>query len=175
EAPTIQEAEAALKDINKVLRPPQKAGPGYIDPGLDPFTQSRIKGVESFLALYVHPKSLCYGKWGAASDAAAITMCRGQYCACVLRRMARQYISDRSLLPENPYGNWNESLLVNEDLCQELGLYLQELGTLVTASKVQEWLCREDVMQRHGITKKISLTTAQWYLKAMGFRWTWAP
>ncbi|THV00602.1 hypothetical protein K435DRAFT_932378 [Dendrothele bispora CBS 962.96] len=102
-------------------------------------------------------------------------MCRGNYCARVLRRMARLYIADRSLLPENPYGNWNETLLMNEDLCQELELYLQELGTNITAARVQEWLCREEVMFRHGITKKISLSTAQRYLKRMGFRWTLAP
>ncbi|KAE9399452.1 hypothetical protein BT96DRAFT_957247 [Gymnopus androsaceus JB14] len=70
-------------------------------------------------------------------------MCCDQYCARVLRCMAQQYILDRSLLPENPYGNWNESLLVNEDLCQELGLYLQELGTLVMASKDVVWYCQK--------------------------------
>ncbi|KAJ7914128.1 hypothetical protein B0H13DRAFT_2325570 [Mycena leptocephala] len=52
EAPTIEAARAALADIGKVLRPPRKKGPGYIDPHLDPFTESRIKGIQSLLALY---------------------------------------------------------------------------------------------------------------------------
>uniref|UniRef100_A0A0W0FI22 Uncharacterized protein n=1 Tax=Moniliophthora roreri TaxID=221103 RepID=A0A0W0FI22_MONRR len=54
EAPMIAEALEALKDIRKVLHPPQKKGPGYINPELDPFTQSWIKGIESFLLLYTN-------------------------------------------------------------------------------------------------------------------------
>ncbi|KAK7016610.1 hypothetical protein R3P38DRAFT_2461569, partial [Favolaschia claudopus] len=84
---------------------------GYIDPKLDPFTRSRIEGIRSFLALYASPQSPTYGKWKAASIAAALTMGRSTYCARVLRRLAREYISDRSLLPENPYGYWNNTLL----------------------------------------------------------------
>ncbi|THU86019.1 hypothetical protein K435DRAFT_923964 [Dendrothele bispora CBS 962.96] len=106
--------------------------------------------MQSFLVLYTSPNSPTYGNWSAASQTAAITMCRGNYCA-------RQYISDRSLLPENPYGNWNETLLVSEDLCQELNLYLQELGSQVTAAK-------------SGFSR-----LAQRYLRVMGFQWTWAP
>ncbi|KAK7015444.1 hypothetical protein R3P38DRAFT_2369160, partial [Favolaschia claudopus] len=54
EAPSIEAARAALADIGKVLRPPRKKGPGYIDLKLDPFTRSRIQGIQSLLALYTH-------------------------------------------------------------------------------------------------------------------------
>jgi hypothetical protein len=37
-APTVAAALEPLADIGKVLRPPRKKGPGYIDPQLDPFT-----------------------------------------------------------------------------------------------------------------------------------------
>ncbi|KAK7041229.1 hypothetical protein R3P38DRAFT_2412406, partial [Favolaschia claudopus] len=107
QAPSVADADSALKDIGTVLRPPRKKGPGYIDPKLDPFTRSRIEGIRSFLALYASPQSPTYGKWKAASIAAALTMGRSTYCARVLRRLAREYISDRSLLPENLYGYWN--------------------------------------------------------------------
>ncbi|THU82238.1 hypothetical protein K435DRAFT_823274 [Dendrothele bispora CBS 962.96] len=162
EAPTLVEAQSALKDINKVLRPPRKKGPGYLDPKLDPFTQTCIKGMQSFLVLYTSPNSPTYGNWSAASQTAAITMCRGNYCARVLRRMARQYISDRSLLPENPYGNWNETLL-------ELNLYLQELGSQVTAAKVQEWLHRRRFTSFVQSTTLFLLNLAKRYLRVMGF------
>jgi hypothetical protein len=59
---------------------------------------------------------------------AVITLQRGTYCARVLRWLACEYILDRSLLPKNPYGNWNETLLVNEDLCNELMQYFQIIG-----------------------------------------------
>ncbi|KAJ7445373.1 hypothetical protein B0H11DRAFT_2249507 [Mycena galericulata] len=181
EAPSVAVANAALVDLGKVLRPPRKKGPGYIDPKIDPFTRSRIEGMRNFLALYANPKSPTYGKWKAASTAAAITMCRGSYCARVLRRLARQYIADRSVLPENPYGNWNETLLVNEDLCNELMEYLQFLGSTkdkdgkesgITSAKVQAWLAQPEIMQKYAITKPISLATAKRYLHALGFRFS---
>ena len=175
DSPSIEEARLALNDIGVVLNPPRKKGPGYIDPKLDPFTQRRIKGIETILSLYTSPDSELYGRWGASSKHAAISMCRGRYCARVLRRMARQYIADRSVLPENPFGKWNSSLLMNEDLCQELGLFLRELGKDITALKVQVYLHDPNVMIKHGITKKVSLRTAQQYLHAMGFQWTSAP
>ncbi|KAJ7437667.1 hypothetical protein B0H11DRAFT_2361396, partial [Mycena galericulata] len=108
-------------------------------------------------------------------------MCRGSYCARVLRRLARQYIADRSVLPENPYGNWNETLLVNEDLCNELMEYLQFLGSTkdkdgkesgITSAKVQAWLAQPEIMQKYAITKPISLATAKRYLHALGFRFS---
>ncbi|KAJ7765903.1 hypothetical protein DFH07DRAFT_955567 [Mycena maculata] len=180
EAPSVAVADAALADLGKVLRPPQKKGPGYIDPKIDPFTRSRIEGMRSFLVLYANPKSPTYGKWKAASTAAAITMCQGSYCARVLHRLARQYIADRSVLSQNPYGNWNETLLVNEDLCNELMEYLQLLGSTkdkdgkesgITSAKVQAWLAHE-IMQKYAITKPISLATAKRYLHALGFRFS---
>ncbi|KAJ7886305.1 hypothetical protein B0H13DRAFT_2535256 [Mycena leptocephala] len=179
EAPTIEAARAALQDIGKVLRPPRKKGPGYIDPHLDPFTRSRVEGIQSLLALYTHPSAATHGQWKKASMNAVITLRRGNYCARVLRRLARQYIADRSVLPENPYGNWNETLLVNEDLCNELMEYLQILGSTkdeqgrelgITSAKVQAWLRREDIMRKYGITKQISSATAKRYLHALGFR-----
>ncbi|KAJ7110999.1 hypothetical protein C8R44DRAFT_742773 [Mycena epipterygia] len=179
EAPTVEAARAALEDITHVLRPKRKNGPGYIDPHLDPFTRSRIEGIQSLLALYTHASSSTQGQWKKASVNVAITMQRGSYCARVIRRLARQYIADRTILPENPYGNWNETLLVNEDLCNELMEYLQELGSTkdengrvsgITSDKVQEWLTRPETMQKYGITKKISLATSKRYLHALGFR-----
>ncbi|KAJ6524969.1 hypothetical protein B0H19DRAFT_1276328 [Mycena capillaripes] len=116
EAPAIEAALDALKDIGTVLHPRRKKGPGYVDPHLDPFTKSRIEGIQSLLALYTHTGSSTYGQWKKASTNAAITLRCGTYCARVLRRLARAYITDRDILPENPYGNWNETLLVSEDL-----------------------------------------------------------
>ncbi|KAJ6483127.1 hypothetical protein C8R45DRAFT_1148855 [Mycena sanguinolenta] len=172
EAPTIEAARAALDDIGKVLRPPRKKGHGYIDPELDSFTRSRTEGIQS-LALYTHLSSSTRGKWKKASMNVAIKMRHGTYCARVLRCLARQYIADRSVLPENPYGNWNQTLLINEDLCNELMEYLQLLGSTkddngresgITSAKVQAWLARPELMNKYGITKQISLATAKQYL-----------
>ncbi|KAJ7455630.1 hypothetical protein B0H11DRAFT_2322407 [Mycena galericulata] len=155
EAPSVAVANAALVDRGKVLRPPRKKGPGYIDPKIDPFTRSRIEGMRNFLALYANPKSPTYGKWkAAASTAAAITMCRGSYSSC--RRI-------RTAIGTKPCS-------VNEDLCNELMEYLQFLGSTkdkdgkesgITSAKVQAWLAQPEIMQKYAITKPISLATAK--------------
>ncbi|KAJ7691931.1 hypothetical protein B0H17DRAFT_1133457 [Mycena rosella] len=129
EAPSIEAARAALDNITRILRLKQKKGPRYIDSHLDPFTRFQIEGIQSLLALYTHSSSSTHGQWKKASVNTAITMQRSNYCAHVICRLTRQYITDRTILPENPYGNWNETLLVNEDLCNKLIEYLQGLGS----------------------------------------------
>ncbi|KAJ3840965.1 hypothetical protein F5878DRAFT_672164 [Lentinula raphanica] len=97
---------------------------------------------------------------------------RGVYCARVLRRLVQAFIADNTVLPINPYGYWKSSMLCDQDLAHELGLYLQELGPKeITAVKVVHYLSREDVKERHGITKTVSERTAQRWLDQMGYRW----
>ncbi|KAJ7460461.1 hypothetical protein B0H11DRAFT_1923861 [Mycena galericulata] len=61
-----------------------------------------------------------------------------------LLRMVRQFIADRDILPLNPYGYWNTSILVNKELQTGINLYLQELGKEITAKKLVEFFARPD-------------------------------
>lgn len=88
----------------------------------------------------------------------------------MLRKLTRAYIHDRKILPINPYGSWNESLLVDEDLANVINLHLQELGNQITASKLVNFLARPEIRNKFGIEKKISERTARRYLKALGYR-----
>ena len=56
----------------------------------------------------------------------------------------------------NPFGAWNQSMLVNKDLANDLNLYLQEIGKDVTAKKLAEYLVHPEVKEKHGITRTIS-------------------
>ncbi|PBK93484.1 hypothetical protein ARMGADRAFT_1045964 [Armillaria gallica] len=114
---------------------------------------------------------MTYEKWAVSSLQATVTLLCGTYCAQILRKLVHNYISDRTLLPLNPYGNWNQTMLVNKDLAQDINLYLQELGKDITAVKVVLFLACPDIKEKHGITKKISLHTAQRYLHALGYHW----
>jgi hypothetical protein len=49
------------------------------------------------------------------------------------------------VLPVNPYGDWNKSMLVDEDLVNDINLYLQELGGSIMAAKLVKFLARNDV------------------------------
>lgn len=75
------------------------------------------------------------------------------------------------MLPINPYGNWNESMLFDEDLVSDINMHLQELGKDITARKVAQFLACPDVKEKHSIIKAVSERTARRYLHVLGFRW----
>ncbi|KAJ6483382.1 hypothetical protein C8R45DRAFT_788071, partial [Mycena sanguinolenta] len=174
EAPTISQAAAAAKDLMILLRGEKRGenSAGYKDPNIDPFVRKRMEGMKIFLNFYTDPRSKTYQHWGASALQAAVALGRGRYCIRSLCRLARQFIHDRSLLPINPFGDWNESLLVDEGLCTDIKLFLQEIGNHITAEKVVEFLSRPEIMEKHGITRKISVRTARRYLHALGYRYT---
>jgi hypothetical protein len=172
EAPTQPKAKAALEDLKKLLNPPRKKGPGNVDPNLDIFVQLRMEGMQTLLNFYTNQQSATYDAWGASSCQSAIALGRGRHCARRLRFLTRQFIQDRKILPVNPYGDWNDSMLVDEDLVNDLNLYLQEIGKEISGKKVQEFLNREDIRSKHGIDKPICERTAQRYLNELGYRFT---
>ncbi|KJA13708.1 hypothetical protein HYPSUDRAFT_151281 [Hypholoma sublateritium FD-334 SS-4] len=124
------------------------------------------------LNFYTNTQSKTYDAWGASSCQPAIAGGRGRYCALKLRKLTRQFIKDRSILPVNPYGDWNESMLVDEDLANDINLYLQEVGREISAKKLQQYLAQDDVCAKHGIEKPIAERTARRYLNALGYRFT---
>ncbi|KAJ6448581.1 hypothetical protein C8R45DRAFT_1115184 [Mycena sanguinolenta] len=170
EAPSILDALAALKDLKELLRPHRRTGRGYIDPGLDRFVRVQMESMEIMLNFYTGNLSKTRGLWAASSLQAAVARGKGRYWSRLVRILVRQFILDRQILLVNPYGYWNNSMLVDEDLKSDINLYLQELGKDITAEKLVLFLAREDIVTKHGITSKISLRTAQRYLKTLGYR-----
>ncbi|KAJ7107052.1 hypothetical protein C8R44DRAFT_637891, partial [Mycena epipterygia] len=171
EAPTVSAALVALKDLKELLCPHRKTGRGYVDPHIDPFVRVRMESMEILLNFYTGNLSKTKGFWAASSIQAAVSRGKGLYCARQLRVLVRKFIADRTILPLNPYGYWSTSMLVDEDLKTDINLFLQELGKEITAEKLVEYLARPEVMEKHGITRKIGLRTAQRYLKELGYRW----
>ncbi|KAJ7753134.1 hypothetical protein DFH07DRAFT_710355, partial [Mycena maculata] len=170
EAPSVSSALAALKDLLELLHPRRKSGKGHIDPGIDPFVRLQMETMQTMLNFYTSPLSRTHGAWVASSLQAAVSLGKGVYCSRQVRTMVRSFIADRTVLPLNPYGYWTTSMLVDEELQNDINLYLQELGKDITAEKVVAFLARPDVMQKHGITRKISIRTAERYLKELGYR-----
>jgi len=60
-------------------------------------------------------------------------------------------------------------MLVDEDLASNINLHLQELRKNISAKKIVKFLKHPDVMEKHGITRKISERTACRYLKTLGY------
>jgi hypothetical protein len=171
QALTVVLAAKALVDLTKVLKGEKyTCGRGHkLD--FDPFVRPRLEGMRTMLALYVTEGADMYDKWGASALRSAHLLSRGRYCARQLVRLCRQYISDRMVLPLNPYGSWNECRLIDEDLVYDLNLFLQEQGKDISTAKLLEYLRRPDVKERHGSERDLSLTTARRHLCVLGWRW----
>ncbi|TFK20849.1 hypothetical protein FA15DRAFT_682357 [Coprinopsis marcescibilis] len=92
------------------------------------------------LALYTDSRSATYGKWGPSGLQAAVSLARGRYCARQLAKLCRAFIENRKVLLVNPYGDWNETLLVDEDLLLDVNLYLQQLGKDITGAHLMQFL-----------------------------------
>ncbi|KAJ6552105.1 hypothetical protein DFH09DRAFT_859926, partial [Mycena vulgaris] len=171
EAPSVAKALLALKELRLLLRPHRPSGKGHIDPGYDAFTRIRMELMQTMLNFYTSPLSKTRGFWAASSLQAAVSLGKGIYWSRQVRILVRAFIADRTVLPLNPYGYWTTSMLVDEELSSEINLYLQELGKDITAHKLVEFLARPELMQKHGISKRISVRTAERYLQELGFRW----
>jgi hypothetical protein len=172
EPPTLIGAIEALKDLKELLHPHRKNAPGRDDPELNLFVRTRMEGMQSLLSFYTNPKSTTYDKWGPSAYQAAISLDRGRHCARQLCILVREFIKNRAVLPINPYGNWNESLLLDEDVANEINIYLQSIGPEISGKKLMDFINDDEALRsRHGIDKKISLRTAQRYLNALGYRY----
>lgn len=172
EPPTVLVAKEALEDLKELLHPKRKKGSGHTDPELNYFVRTYMEGMQTLLNFYTNPDSMTHDKWSASSLQASISLGRGTYCAQQLRRLVRQFIKDRKVLPVNPFGQWSESLLVDEDLTNEINIYLQSIGSEISGQKLMDFINNNTALRsQHGIEKKICLKTAQRYLNALGYRY----
>jgi hypothetical protein len=65
-------------------------------------------------------------------------------------------------------------LLVDEDLTNDINLYLMEIGKEISGQKLMAFINREDIWLRlkHNIDKPISERMAQHYLNELGYCWS---
>ena len=169
--PTQSDVLAALKDLKKILYPERDTGYGYKDPELDLWHRARLDGMFSMLNMFINPQSLTYNQWGASAYQTAIRMGWGTHCARWLCELNRASFTDRKVIPINPYGDWNKSLLVNENIVNEISIYLLSLGNEITAKKLMNFFHQVDIKKRYGIERDISHKTACRYLQALGYRY----
>ncbi|KAJ7153288.1 hypothetical protein C8R46DRAFT_864380, partial [Mycena filopes] len=180
--PSIDEAKAALKAINAMLRPPRDTGAGYKKCKLPLYSRTRLEWMASFLHIYTSDRSITgcepgSSRWIAASMEAAHAAQKGPWVARKLRQWSRAFISDREDIPKSHYGTWNKerSILEHEDVANEIALHLQSIGKYVKALDIVHYIDQPEVKKRLGLKKGIHLATAQRWMKRMGYRWTKNP
>jgi hypothetical protein len=139
-SPTLEEATLALQGLKNILRPPRH-GAGYKDPKLDLFFHEWLEGMKQFLWAYINPNSKTYGCWQAVSLQTADALEKGLSHARKLHEWGRAFLVDRSDLPVNPYGKWNESALEkDETLAHNIHVHLQGIGKYVKAMDLVDFM-----------------------------------
>ncbi|KAF9511790.1 hypothetical protein BS47DRAFT_1363556 [Hydnum rufescens UP504] len=161
-SPTIKEAQAAAKGLEKILRPPRPTGAGHMDPNLDLLTQGRLELMRMFLNIYANDSVAWGNGWIVASLVAATATGKGQWTL-------KTFLT-------NAYGRWNVSMLVSdEDLAQDITLHLQGLGPFISALDIVRYLDTPEIKTRLGLERSISLKTASRWMQLMQYRWGKEP
>ena len=169
------DAIKALDGLKNVLRPRRDTGRGYKNPELDIWRCACIEGMCSMLYIFMNQESHTYNKWGASACQAAIGLDQERQCAWWLCELNCAYFTDQMVLPINPYGNWNKSLLVEDNIVNEINIYLLSLGNNISASKLVDFLCHQEIKDKYGIEHNISHKTACRYLQALGYHYQATP
>jgi len=120
-----------------------------------------------FTNLQSHP----YNEWGTSACQTAIGMGQGRHCARRLCELNHGFLHNQKILSINPYGDWNELLLVKEDLVNEISIYLLFLRNDITAKKLMDFLQQADIKDKHGIERNISHKMVCQYLQALGYHY----
>ncbi len=66
-------------------------------------------------------------------------------------------------------------MLVDENLQNEINIYLLSIGNEITAKRLMDFLRQLDIKEKYGIEQDISHKTACWYLHTLGYRYKATP
>lgn len=116
-APSRTDAISTLKELDRLLHPPQNTGPGYKECKLKGVTRTRYESMAACLRLYLkNDTTFTY-----ASNQAAVAAGKGVWCARRIRGWVQRFIRTGHL-PQHRYGLSRRSLLKDEGVSNEITL-----------------------------------------------------
>lgn len=134
-APAIDAAKVALANLSDIICP-HRSGDGYKNPHFDLLLRRRLERMQMFLRIYTNPETGTSHGWTVDSLQTSKNFGGGPTQARRLREWTQAFILDHEDLPMNIYGTWNESILEDKDLAQELSVHLQGIGKNVVAMDI---------------------------------------
>lgn len=131
-----------------------------------------LQEIQTLLKFYMGAKSKAKGKWTESSVEAAQAHGKPAKNATEqLRSCAKEFIADFKV-PEWPYDSYNISLIdADEELKQEIALFLQSKGKYVKAADIIQYLKDLNVKAKWGLKNEISLATAKNWMKKASYIW----
>ncbi|KAG2357755.1 hypothetical protein BDR07DRAFT_1490342 [Suillus spraguei] len=117
-----------------------------------------------------HAKNIAGGKWTQAADETVAVLHGGSWLSCNLQTWSKAYIKYCAKLPMHRYGN-HHSRIDDKVLATDIKLHLQCVGKYVSAQEIVNYLSNPEVQSHHGLSKTISLVTAQRWMLKLGYHW----
>jgi hypothetical protein len=123
------------------------------------------------LNLYTREGSEMQGKWIKSLEMAAQCLGKTLGHAWTLHSCARLFVV-KDIMPKNTYGTWSKSKLEKDsELGQAIQLHLQSIGKYVHAQHIVDYLKKEEVQEKYGLTSSILLMTARQWMHNLDYRW----
>lgn len=170
--PTNEAVDKCIQRIEAITNPKRATGYGHKDPKLNRVVHARLETMASFLRLY---NSNGYCDWARSAELAATAAGKGPWLARRVKEWTHNLIDDPEDLPIHSYGKFNSSILVDEDIENEICLHLQEIGPFFCAMDIVHFLKTPEMTRRLTLKKMICERTAQRWLKHMSYRWKREP
>jgi len=123
----------------------------------------------AYLDCLSRPGNAQHGVWGAMSLEVAKMAEWGSWLAHQLKLWMHTFIANHNSLPQNCYGQWNTSLLEDEDLAQDIHLHLQGIGKFVKEMDIVDYLETPEMKVALKLKKNISIMMAQWWMDVMDY------
>ncbi|KAI6116853.1 hypothetical protein EV401DRAFT_2058017 [Pisolithus croceorrhizus] len=157
--PNAEAARMALADIQGLLQPQRADKKAYLPANLGIVLEAHLRAMKDFLIAFTdfEGRTACYHE-------------RGEYFSCCLTHWTWAYIHDHTL----PFWKSNHhalSWIEDEELAADIKLYLQSLGKYICVMDIVKYLEDPIVQKQHSLNRTISLSTAQWWLHKLGYRW----
>lgn len=176
-SPDLIAAVEALAALRRILRPPRSdtEKKGYLEFDGDGTLRRRLETMRDTLFFFTdHMNRL---NWAAASLKACILHGRGPSSSRIVCKWTRAFIDDpsREDLPYHSFGHWPAAMIEKGELKTELEEHLVSIGRFIKAQDIVDYVAQPAVQEKHHLKHTISLSTAQSWLRIMGYRWKKLP
>ena len=166
--PPREVVREAVVILEARVYPKRKSGVGHKQPKLSSLVLRDLTSMLEFFHAYVTGDDITWRK--AALDTSQVKG-HGQGHARTLCVWGRACILDPHFIPRTAYGQNQDPLICRDKFQKELKTYLQEVGKYVTAMDVVQFTAQADVQATWGLTKAVSKSTAQCWMRELSYRW----
>jgi hypothetical protein len=157
----------ALPALEERTNPKRKSGVGHKKPNLTALALKDLSSVVELFRTYTSKEIT----WVQASIDTALAKGHGKGYSRTLRTWGRACLQDPSFTPRTSYGQSNNPIIDHDEFREQLQIHLREAGKYVTTADVIQFTGQPEILERWGLTKAISKTTARRWMLSLDYRW----